>query len=96
MFGLEDGGEVGEGEARGDGVDADAELGDVRGAGGRGEEGEDVGAGGGLLGEGDGVLEVVGDGVGGEGEGFLEEFGGGGGDCWGEDAVSFLSLERGE
>ena len=30
---LEDGGEVSEGEAGGDGVDADAELGDVRGAG---------------------------------------------------------------
>jgi hypothetical protein len=64
---------------RGDGVDADAELGDVRGPW-AGEEGEEGGAGGGFLGGGDGVLEVVGDGVGGEAVGFLEESWGGGGD----------------
>jgi hypothetical protein len=44
------------------------------------EEGENVGSGGGLLGRGYGVFEVVGYGVYGEGTGFLEKFGGGGRD----------------
>jgi hypothetical protein len=77
--GVEEGGEVFEGEAGGDGVDSDGELGGVWGSG-LGEEGEEVGAGGWLLGGGYGVFEVVGDGVYGEGAGLLEEFGGGGGD----------------
>ncbi len=81
--GLEDGGEIVEGEAGGDGVDADGDFSD--GWRGRGlQEGEQVGAGLGFLGGGDGVFEVVGYGVDGEGAGFLEEFGGGGGDFWGE------------
>lgn len=61
--GAEDCGEVFEGEARGDGIDADGELGDVGGSAGLREEGEDVGAGGGFLGGGHAVFEVVGDGV---------------------------------
>lgn len=51
----------------------------MRGSGLR-EEGEDVGACGGLLLGCDGVFEVVGYSVYGEGAGFLEELGGGRGD----------------
>lgn len=78
---LEDGDQVGEGEARGNGVDAYGELGDVgRGPRGRREEGEEGLPGGGLLRGRHGVFEVVGDGVEGwEGQGLLEELGGG---CW--------------
>ena len=71
--GLEDGGEILEGEARGDGVDTDAELGDVRGAR-LGEEGEDVGSRGGFLAWGHRVFEIVGYRVYGQAAGFFEEF----------------------
>lgn len=46
-----------------------------------GEDMPDVFPGGGFLGQGDGVFEVVGDAVDSEGEGFLEHFGRGTGDC---------------
>lgn len=76
---LEHGGEVGESQARGHGVDADAELGDVGWARLR-EEGEDVLPRGGLLGGRDGVFEVIGYAVHGDAAGFLEESRGGGWD----------------
>jgi len=64
----------------GDGVYADGEFGDVGGPGGGGEEGENIGSGGGFEGGCYAVFEVVADSVYGEGAGFFEEFGGGGWD----------------
>lgn len=77
---LEHRGEIREREARGYGVDAHAELGDVRRSRLR-EEREDVLPRGGFLGRRHRVLEVVGYRVYGEAPGFLQESGGGGWDC---------------
>lgn len=80
VFGVQDGVEVVEREARGDVVDADGELGDVGGSARGGEELLDVLAGGGFVGRGYAVFEVVAGCVDAEGVRFLEEFGGGRGD----------------
>jgi hypothetical protein len=77
---LEDGGQVFEREARGDGIDAYAELVDVWWAG-LGEEVQDVLPCGRLLGGCDGVFEIVGDGVYCETSGLLQEPGRGGWYC---------------
>ena len=76
MGSAQDGGEIFKGEACGYGVHADGELADI-GRARLGEEGQDVGTCGGLLGGRYGVFEVIGYGVDGQGAGLLKKFGGG-------------------